>query len=925
MQKKFFSKLAEFVVSRYRTLLIVSAILTLIFGGLSGSLELKMSFKELMPQSHPTVKEYNKIIDNYSAASNIIISAIGKENELKQFADEIAPKVRALKKYIKRVNYKINRPFFEKHGFMLTKAKDLKNGHKMYRDLGLLPFITEINNNFESTYVADGEKSISNKEKENKAVAFLDAIKNWLLTMQYYAEADNPDPGQSLSRDAVDKMLIGNEYFLSQDKDMIMLFAQPTFPVDDMDKAMYLIPLLDKMISETAAKYPSITHSGTAGAMPLAVQETVSVSEDMSLTSFLSFGLIILIFILAFRMLSAPLLAGASLICGIIWTSGFVVLTLGQLNMMTSMFGVILIGLGIDFNIHIISVYNERRAEGESITESVGYAFTKAGKGVLIGSITTSMAFLTMMISENAGMKEFGLVAGSGVLFCMVGALFTLPSLLILRDKRLEKKAKVSNALQNSKKPIKIKTARFAFMGNMAETFSKNPVLTLSFGVAVSVFLIYSAYKIEFNYDYLSLQPENVNCITMQDSIIEKYDMTPDMVMVTTDGVEEAREIAEDAKDLRKTGFVTSISEYIPSEKEQKKRLPYVKTIKNYLANGKNSELKLNDFDTLIDEIYRIEDNVIELAQLSFAGGQDKVDKKTKELVGDLEKPVSERNSLIVKLIKILEKDRVKSLTGLKSFNKNYEPLMRTKAAGMTNTEKLSIDKLPTDIRERFTSEDGKHFLVSIYPKEQAWNFDFLRLFSEQMHRIDERVTGMPLVFYILVTYIGEDGAKAAVLTILVIFSLLLYDFKNVKLTLLTITPLILGTFWMVGFMHLFGMKLNILNLMGVPLILGIGIDNGVHIIHRYKIEGKNKIRTIFSSTGKAVLLSSITTFLAFGSMGFASARGLASMGLTLAIGITTCFLTTVIILPAVMGLTDNKRIEKERQQQLKQPEKKLV
>lgn len=925
MQGTFFTKLTQFIVNRYRLLLITSAILTLIFGGFAGALELKMSFKELMPQSHPTVKEYNKIIDNYSAASNIIISAIGTETQLKQFADEIAPKVRALKSHIKRVNYKINRPFFEKHGFMLTKAKDLKNSKDMYKDLGLLPFLTEINNNFENTYVADGEKSISNKEKENKAVVFLDAIKNWLLTMQYYAETDNPDPGQNLSREAVDKMLIGNEYFLSQDKDMIMLFAQPTFPVDEMEKSMYLIPLLDKMVSETAAKYPSITHSGTAGAMALAVQETIAASNDMSISTILSFALIILIFIASFRMWSAPILAGISLICGIIWTSGFVVLALGQLNMMTSMFAVILIGLGIDFNIHIISVYNERRAEGETISESVQYAFLKTGKGIVIGSITTAMAFLTMMISENAGMKEFGLVAGSGVLFCMTAAIFTLPSLLILRDKRIEKKAITSNAVSSSKKELKIKTTKFAFMGNMAEVFSRNPVLTLTFGVAVSVFLIYSAFKVKFNYDYLSLQPENINCITLQDSIIEKYDMTPDMVMVTTDGIEESRTIAEEAKDLRKTGFVTSISEYIPSQKEQQKRLPYINTIKNYLANGKNSKLKPDDFDALIDEIYRIEDNIIELAQLSFAGGQDKVDKKTKELVGDLEKPVSERNSLIVKLVNILEKDRAKSLGRLNSFNKNYEPLMRTKAAGMTNLEKLSLDELPGDIKERFTSEDGEHFLVSIYPKEQAWDFDFLRLFSEQMHRIDERVTGMPLVFYILIKFIGEDGTKAAILTILVIFSLLLYDFKNLKLTLLTITPLILGTFWMVGFMQLFGMKLNILNLMGVPLILGIGIDNGVHIIHRYKIEGKNKIRTIFSSTGKAVLLTSITTFLAFGSLGFASSRGLASLGLTLAIGITTCLLTTVIILPAFMGLTDNKQTEKEIPQQLETSENKLT
>ncbi len=117
--------------------------------------------------------------------------------------------------------------------------------------------------------------------------------------------------------------------------------------------------------------------------------------------------------------------------------------------------------------------------------------------------------------------------------------------------------------------------------------------------------------------------------------------------------------------------------------------------------------------------------------------------------------------------------------------------------------------------------------------------------------------------------------------------------------------PLILGTVWMVGVMKLLGMKLNILNVMAVPLILGIGIDDGVHIIHRYRIEGKNKLRIIFSSTGKAVLLTSVSTFLAFGSMGFATYKGIASLGITLSIGIVACYLTSIVVLPAVIGLID--------------------
>ena len=120
--------------------------------------------------------------------------------------------------------------------------------------------------------------------------------------------------------------------------------------------------------------------------------------------------------------------------------------------------------------------------------------------------------------------------------------------------------------------------------------------------------------------------------------------------------------------------------------------------------------------------------------------------------------------------------------------------------------------------------------------------------------------------------------------------------------------PLALGVFWMVGFMNLIGMQLSIMNVMGLPMIVGIGIDDGVHIMHRWINEGKGKIRTIFASTGKAILLTTLTTMFAFGSLLFSEFPGWIQFGGALALGVGTCFLTTVIILPGILGLIESKR-----------------
>ncbi len=86
-------------------------------------------------------------------------------------------------------------------------------------------------------------------------------------------------------------------------------------------------------------------------------------------------------------------------------------------------------------------------------------------------------------------------------------------------------------------------------------------------------------------------------------------------------------------------------------------------------------------------------------------------------------------------------------------------------------------------------------------------------------------------------------------------------------------------------------------------MIIGIGIDDGVHIVHRYQIEGKNAHKPVFASTGRAILLTSITTMLGFGSLWFATYRGLGSMGIALFIGVGTCFFATVIVIPVLIGM----------------------
>jgi len=892
MREKLLGIIAQFAQRRPGLMFMVALILTAIAGGLASQLKLTMHFKNLMPQDHPMVEEFNQIVDHYSTASMIIVAAKGEESQLKQFADEVAPQIAAMKEYVQRVDYKLERDFFLHHGFMLQKAKDLENNKEVFDDLSLLPWLRHLNDSFEKTYVHDGE-SISTKEKENNAVMFLDGIAFWLRTLGRYV-SDGGALSPAVAATAAERFLIGDEYMISQDKDMLLLFALPTFSVNEVDKVITAVDSIDAIIHRVAANYPQV-FAGTTGTMALTRDETKAANEDMYLTSIIALVLILALFIVSFRMLVAPLLAGITLLMGITWTAGFVAVTIGSLNVMTSMFSVILIGLGVDFSIHIISIYTENRAAGLTIGESLHHALMKSGNGIITGALTTACAFLTLMISQSAGMSEFGMVAGTGVVFCMLATLLVLPAMLSLRDKILTRLRKEKH---------RVESPEFAFMGRLSTTISRQPVPVLAGALLLTALLFYSALQITFDYNYLNMEPVGLTSIKLQHEMEKAFDVTPDFALITAASVEEARSIAEAAKKLKMIGMVTSISEYVPSPQQQQKRRPLIREIHDHLENNRQvAPLSESELDDYIEELYRLQANVIELAQLAYLGGQDKVDAKCKEIIGDPDDPSS--RSLIADLAEKLGLDRRRSVRDLNQFNSHFEPRFRQMALSMASTDPISVETLPQNITDRFVNKEGDRYLVTIYPKEQVWNLEFLERFTNRMQKLDPRVTGIPPIFYILIKIIARDGKIAASLTLIVIFLLLLWDFKKLRFAALAMLPLLVGAVWMIGTMHLLGLQLTMVNLMGLPLILGIGIDDGVHVLHRYRVEGAGRIRVVFSSTGKAILLTSITTMLAFGSFVFATYRGLGSLGIALFIGVGTCFLATIIVLPALLGLME--------------------
>ena len=871
---------------------VVAAILILaVLASLSASrLSVTMRWSDLLPLEDPMVQEFDRIIKEYTNASNSIILVQGPEHRIKEFAEAIVPQVESLSEYVDRVYYKIDEEFLRNHALMLAKAKDLKKTVGVFSDLNLTPLLTHINDNFEETYIAD-EEALSTKEKEDEAVRYLDGLHFWLRAMDRYV-SDPVSRTAALADSAVDRFLIGDPYFISQDKNVLLIMVEPTFSVMDIDMAVASTDSMQAILDRMLPGFPEV-RAGLTGNMPLQRDEMVYSMKDLQTTSVVALVLVLVFFILSFRMWTAPLLAGVNLILAIIIAAGVGALLLDSLNIMTSMFAVILIGLGIDYSIHIISVYNERRAMGEDPPEAMRQTLLRSGAGIMTGGITTSAAFFTLMIATSRGIKEMGLILGLGILSAMITTLAALPAFLVLRE-RIVKRIR-------RKRPHPV-NVEFKVLERFGERQTRRPVLFLIIGILLTGFFVYQALHSEYDYNYLNMEPKGLASVELQDVMIEAFDLSPDFAMMTTSSIEESREIAEKAKEVASISMVESISEYVPSESQQQERRVYLEEIqRNLEINRENRDLSEDDLSELTEQLERLDMNIYELAQLSFTGGQDKVDAKCKQIVGDPENP--EDVSTILQLVDKIADNPESAVEGLSLFQEQYMPPLRDKAYQMANPEAITLKTLPQTIKQRFINPAGDKFLVTMYPKEMVWNFEFLRIFTRQLERIDPRISGTPPLMLRLIDYVARDGLRATLLTILVVLLFLWLDFRSLRMALLAMIPLIAGGFWMVGLMKTFGMMFTMVNLMGIPMIVGIGIDDGVHLLHRYRIEGLTKTPIVLKSTGKAIMLTSITTMVGFGSLMLAKYRGFGSLGSLLVLGVFACFMTTVLLLPSIIGI----------------------
>ena len=883
-----------------KTLLIALGI-TLIMGIGASRLKLEMTFYSMMPKGSQQVRDMKRIIENFPAASSIVVVLEAKEKDDRAQA-EIAVKkavdilsrelLRAeFSEYIIRVQGKLDIDFFKEHGLMLSKAEDIERVRRMYSNINLVPLFSHLNDDFEREYSGDEEKL---SDDEELAIAQFEGLEQILKVMESSAASERISAEAASA--SIERFLFGSPYYLSRDSTMALLFIQPTFTINDFMLYAEIIPLMEKMIKERTETLG--VSAGLTGMLVVGKDEMVTSEQGLALSMLIAVMLILLLMILSFRMYSVPFISGIPLFVGIMWTMGLAGFTIKRLNIMTAMYMVVLLGLGIDYAIHLLTSFMQERDDGNDFTTSVGNSLKKSGAGIFTGALTTAVAFFMLVIARSNVVRELGVVAGFGILSELVAMIIMVPALLGFRNHRLVKKGKSESKL------LEKFTPGFGIISSLGTKIKGRPALFIFLMLAAGILLATQAGKVDVEGNMMKMEAKGLESIELQDRMVEEFGMAPDVMSITMTDLDKMRPLGKRIKKLASVKAVESLIPYYPSVKEQFVRAGLVEKFKGEIAPQSPEDSV--DTGLLIEEIYRLEDNLLEMSDLAFMAGMDRMFHKLNILTGRNEEGQKVAETVIDRLIAAIE-ENPESAEGLAYFQRAFVPSFKEKLINMANTEQIIPDMIPPFILDSFRSRDGKNYLMNVIPTQNPWDEEYRKVFTGQLETITDKATGMVLAANQMLEIVNQDGIKAAIAALIAIFILLIIDFRNIKLSLVTLLPLLLAFLSLFGIMAITGIKFDFVNIIAVPLLIGIGIDDVVHFNHRYLLEGKGNMDRVVAKIGRAVLLTTITTIIGFGSFIPSIMRAMRSTGIVLSIAMALAFLYSILLHPAVLIILTEK------------------
>ncbi len=651
-----------------------------------------------------------------------------------------------------------------------------------------------------------------------------------------------------------------------------VILIEPRLDFGSLRPAESAMTALRMLIAELGYDDVAGVNVRLTGSAALAHEELKSVEDGMGLAAMLSLFLVVVLLSVGLGSAQLTIATVLTLVCGLIVTAGFAFAVIGELNLISVAFAVLFIGLSVDFGIHFALRYREALIGGRTHEVALGEAAAGVGGALTLCAVAASIGFFSFLPTDYQGLAELGLIAGVGMFVALAANLTILPAVITLMPP-----------------PAPPPAARDAPPARLSRAIENHPRVVIASALALTLGAGFLVPWARFDFDPLNLKDRKTESVSTLFDLMADSRTSPYSATVLVPSLDAADALARRVSSLDLVDSTATLSDYVPEAQTEK--LEIIADMSFFLAPA------LSDRDAKPppspDEraaaLRRVRERIGAFAATSrdvasraaaerLSRAFDRLDAKGGSDGGAL---ASVERRLIA-----LFPERIRELRDSLAA----EPFVRA--------------DLPDEIRRRAVAADGRARL-EIYPKENLHDREALERFVGAVRALAPDATGSPVVILEAGNTVVGAVREAAVLAFFVIAALLGVLLRSVRDTLFVFAPLVVAVLLTVAASVLLRLPFNFANVIVLPLLFGLGVANGVHLVLRAR-EGAVAGAVMGTSTPRAVVFSALTTVGSFGSIALSSHPGTAGMGVLLTISIGFTLVASLTVLPALMRLTWN-------------------
>jgi uncharacterized membrane protein YdfJ with MMPL/SSD domain len=482
------------------------------------------------------------------------------------------------------------------------------------------------------------------------------------------------------------------------------------------------------------------------------------------------------------------------------------------------------------------------------------------------------------MLADFQGLAELGFIAGSGMLLCLLASFTVLPAMLALHERQQLFSPGVWQAFERD--PLR-GLMRFPwFTGGLIALITLLGIVLLP--------------RPQFDYNLLNLQAKNTESVIWEKRLHDGSGRSSWYGLSVVDSLDELRERKARFDALPVVERIESVASLLPDDQAQRQQLveqlaPYVENVESDWENP--APVVLDTLHTLLGKIrFKLQRDVEEWSPSKRPSETALTTARTALVAVQDRLTATSPDAAVAALGQFQQHLMTDFATKLDFLQRNVHPAP------------ITLDDIPPQLHQRFIGKSGR-YLLQIFARDNIWERDAMQAFVVQLQTIDPNITGPPVVAFHSIRHMQQGYARGGMYAFIVIIGIVLLLVRRLKPTLLALLPVVLGGLWTLACMALLDLDFNMANLIILPLFLGIAIDDGIHMVHRMLEDKRAATSPLAHSTGKAIVLTSLTTMVGFGSLMIARHSGIFSLGLLSTLAVGCSMIAALVALPLLLHL----------------------